>query len=262
MTVTQVRSNLDFLNTARIENLPAAVATGQPVTFEQFNAQIEGLAWKDNCRVAANVNVNLSAPGATIDSITMSLNDRFLAGNQSSQTQNGIYIWNGASTPATRALDANTFAELESAVVTIDEGSNAGSSFRQTQVNGVIDTNNIIWVSFGVAVPDATETVAGKAEIATQAETNTGTDDARFVTPLKLANWTGRRLIFEATIGDGSATSITVTHNFGNKNVNIQLFNATNGTPMLHGVTRNTNNVVLNVIPALTLNEGQVLITR
>lgn len=34
--------------------------------------------------------------------------------------------------------------------------------------------------------PSATETVQGKAEIATQAETNTGTDDSRFITPLKL----------------------------------------------------------------------------
>lgn len=35
----------------------------------------------------------------------------------------------------------------------------------------------------------ATETVKGYAELATQAETNTGTDDARIVTPLKLATW-------------------------------------------------------------------------
>lgn len=34
----------------------------------------------------------------------------------------------------------------------------------------------------------ASETTAGIAEIATQAETNTGTDDARFITPLKLKN--------------------------------------------------------------------------
>lgn len=37
------------------------------------------------------------------------------------------------------------------------------------------------------SIPDATETVKGKAEIATQAETNAGTDDTRFITPLKLA---------------------------------------------------------------------------
>jgi len=35
----------------------------------------------------------------------------------------------------------------------------------------------------------ATETVKGIAEIATQTETNTGTDDLRIVTPLKLSNW-------------------------------------------------------------------------
>jgi len=35
-------------------------------------------------------------------------------------------------------------------------------------------------------VPAATETVRGSAEVATQAETDTGTDDARIVTPLKL----------------------------------------------------------------------------
>ena len=35
--------------------------------------------------------------------------------------------------------------------------------------------------------PDATETVKGVAEIATQAEVTTGTDDTRIVTPLKLA---------------------------------------------------------------------------
>ena len=36
--------------------------------------------------------------------------------------------------------------------------------------------------------PNATETVKGKAEIATQIETNTGTDDTRFITPKKLKN--------------------------------------------------------------------------
>ena len=38
-----------------------------------------------------------------------------------------------------------------------------------------------------ITLASATETTAGIAEIATQAETNTGTDDLRFITPLKLA---------------------------------------------------------------------------
>lgn len=46
------------------------------------------------------------------------------------------------------------------------------------------------WVTFPAV--QATETVIGLAEIATQAETNTGTDDERFVTPKKLTAWSGR----------------------------------------------------------------------
>jgi hypothetical protein len=45
----------------------------------------------------------------------------------------------------------------------------------------VVSGSGTVWT-----VESASETQAGKAEIATQAETNTGTDDARIVTPLKL----------------------------------------------------------------------------
>ncbi len=38
------------------------------------------------------------------------------------------------------------------------------------------------------SLPDATETIKGVAEIATQAETNAGIDDTRMITPLKLKN--------------------------------------------------------------------------
>ena len=46
-------------------------------------------------------------------------------------------------------------------------------------------------------IPDATETVAGKAEIATQTETNAAADDTRFVTPKKL--FAGLRSYFNVT---------------------------------------------------------------
>lgn len=53
-----------------------------------------------------------------------------------------------------------------------------------------------------VSIPDASETVKGKAEIATQTETDTGTDDTRIVTPLKLANYTGLGGSFSGDAGD------------------------------------------------------------
>ncbi len=53
-------------------------------------------------------------------------------------------------------------------------------------------SNDVATVIQGIVVglvPPATETQSGIAEIATQAETDTGTDDTKIVTPLKLANF-------------------------------------------------------------------------
>lgn len=222
-----VGSKLDFGNARRITNLAAGAATGEPVTFEQMNAAVEGLAWKDDVRVAAQVNTTIASPGATINAITMVTNDRVLLNNQTSVPENGIYIWNGAATPMTRALDASTFDELESAVVTVGEGTSGGASFRQTQVNGVIGTNNVVWTSFGTAASSASETTAGIAELATQAETDAGSDDARIVTPLKLATYANRAKRFSVTIGDASATSIVVTHNLNTLDVQAYVYENT-----------------------------------
>lgn len=55
-------------------------------------------------------------------------------------------------------------------------------------------SNDVATVIAGIvvgAVPPATETQQGIAEIATQVETDAGVDDTRIVTPLKLANFVG-----------------------------------------------------------------------
>lgn len=211
---TLVNTVLDMGGARRITNLGDAVNPTEPVTLQQMNAQLEGVSWKDSVRVASTANVTVSSPGATIDGITMAANDRVLLKNQTSQPENGIYIWNGAAVAMTRALDASTFSELEAAVVNVEEGtSNGGTKWRQTQVNGTINTNNVLWVSDATSAPAASETTAGIAEVATQAETDTGTDDARFVTPLKLATYAGKAKRYSQNVGDASATSIVVTHN-------------------------------------------------
>lgn len=218
-----VKMDQDFESAARILNLPDAVSAQQPATLAQLQSAVEGLAWKDGVRVRATTNVNLAAPGATIDGITMATNDRFLASGQTTGAENGIYIWNGAATPATRSLDMNTAAEVEQAVTTVEEGTSAGATFRQTVVNVTLGTTTLTWTSFGTSAPAATETTAGIAEIATQAETDTGTDDARFVTPLKLATWSGRKKSFSQTFGDGAATSYAITHNLGTKDITFDI---------------------------------------
>lgn len=219
-----VKITQDFESAARIVNLLDPVASQEPATKAYVDAAIEGVAWKDSARVRTATNINLASPGATLDGITMATGDRFVAAAQTTAAENGLYVWNGAATPATRSLDASTSAELEQAIVTIEEGTSAGASYRQTSVNFTLGSGAVAWTLFGTSSGAATESSAGIAEIATQAETDTGTDDARFVTPLKLATYAGRKLKHTATIGDGSASSYAVTHNFNTKDVQVYVY--------------------------------------
>lgn len=217
-------TDLDFNSVSKVINLAAPSGTGDAATKGYVDSLVEGLAWKDSCRVATQANLNLSSPGATIDGITMASGDRVLVRSQTTTADNGIYVWNGSAVVMTRALDASTFPELEQAVTTIEEGTSAGTTYRQDQVNGTLGTSTISWVTFGTSAPAASETTAGIAEIATQAETDAGTDDARIVTPLKLATWSGRLRKVSSSVGDGSATSYTVTHNLNTRDVIVRVF--------------------------------------
>jgi hypothetical protein len=217
-------TDIDLQSTSKVINVPTPSAAGDAVPKSYVDSAVEGLAWKDSARVGTQSNINLASPGATIDGVTMASQDRVLVRNQSTQSQNGIYIWNGASTALTRSLDASTFAELEQAIITVEEGTDAGTTWRQTQVNGTIDVSNVLFTSFAAAAPAASETTAGIAELATQAEVDAGTDDARIITPLKLANWSGRLRKVSTSIGDGSATSYVVTHNLNTRDVIIRVF--------------------------------------
>lgn len=219
-----VNSILDFGNARRITNLAPAEANGEAVVFEQLNAAIEGLAWKDDVIAASTANVNTAAPGASLDGVTLTSGDRILLKDQTLDEENGIYIFNGAATPATRSSDADVFSELDSAIVTVVEGTvNAGTTWRQTQTGGTIGVDPILWTTFNAGAPAASETTAGIAEIATQAETDTGTDDTRFVTPLKLATYAGGAKRYSVTIGDASNTSFTITHNLGTEDALVQV---------------------------------------
>lgn len=256
-----INTDLDFGGVAKITGLPAPSAANDAATMGYVDSAIEGLAWKDAVRVAAQANVNIASPGASIDGVTLSNGDRVLLPEQTTAAQNGIYVFNGAASAMTRAADCDTAASLEQAVVTVEEGTDAGSTFRQTQVNLTLGSGDVLWTAFGTAAPSASESTAGVIEIATQTETNTGTDDVRAITPAKLAAWSGRKLKYAADFGDGSATQYDLTHNLGTLDVQISIYRKSDGAEVLCQLTRtNTNTVRVNVASAPASNAYRAVI--
>lgn len=257
-----VLSDLNMGSVARLTNLPDPTDAQHAATKIYVDRAVEGLAWKDDVRVASTANINLAAPGATIDGVTMVTNDRFLAKNQSTGSQNGIYIWNGAATPATRASDGSTFAELEQAVVSVKDGTNADTSWRQTEIGGTIDVSDVTFGSFGTSVGAATETSAGVAEASTQGEVDAGTAGMTFVRPETLAAYSGRKRKSESTIGDAAATSFNIDHNFNMRGVVVEVYkNSGNYDTVLCDVTRPTvNRITLTFAVAPALNALNVVI--
>lgn len=221
-------SDLDFGGVSRLLNVPDGTDPQHPATVAQLNAAVEGISWKASARVATQGNVNLAAPGASIDGVTMASGDRVLVRSQTSAPENGIYVWGGAATPMVRSADANTFDELEGAAVTVQEGASAGVTYRQTAVNGALGTDDVLWTTFGTSAPAASESVAGIIEIATQAEANTGADDTRAMTPAKAMNASWRVRKHTATIGDNTETQYTITHNFNTRDVTVHVYEAAN----------------------------------
>lgn len=104
-----------------------------------INRLIKGGDYKESVRVATDVAINLAAPGANIDGIAMVAGDRFLEKDNATLANRGIYIWNGAAVAATRALDADTGAELNGgAIIPVESGTvNADTNWQVTN-DGVV----------------------------------------------------------------------------------------------------------------------------
>lgn len=264
MASIKVGVNLDMQNSATLDNLPNASSGKQPVNLDQLNLSIQGLKSKVGARVSTQANINLASPGAAIDTKTMVIGDVVLVRFQTTQSQNGLYTWNGSAAQMTRTSDSDTSIELENAVVNVYEGTDVNKTFRQTTTNFTLGTGNVVFIPFGSAPNQATESAPGVAEIATQSITNLGANDTDFVTPMKLANSPFARRSRVDVIGDGSSTLFTITHNFNTRNVGVEIVrNVANYDTVLADVRRPTLNTVTVEFSTLmppSSNEYNVLI--
>jgi hypothetical protein len=147
------------MGSQNFSGLGTASASGQAVEYAQFQSAIaavqSGLDFKaPPATVVVTTNMSLSAPGSTINGHTMAAGDTVLLTAQTTASQNGIYLWNSA-TSLTRRADANSNTSVYSGTmisVGAADNANPDTIWMQTAVgtgtNGAITigTDTQTWV--------------------------------------------------------------------------------------------------------------------
>jgi len=102
-------------------------------TKSYVDALLQGFDWKQSVRVASTVAATLSsafAAGSVVDGVTLVAGDRILVKNQSTGSENGVYVVNASGAP-TRSSDADSSAKVTAGLtVFVSEGTtNANSAW-------------------------------------------------------------------------------------------------------------------------------------
>ncbi|MDP6585094.1 MAG: hypothetical protein QF535_10575, partial [Anaerolineales bacterium] len=133
-------------------NLSVAAPTADNhVTNKSYvDSVASGLDVKDSVRAASTGNVTLTAPGATLDGVTLAANDRVLLKNQSSGDENGIYVWTASDATMARASDMDGAAEFVGSFFFVEEGTINSDQGFVCSTNGtiVVDTTAIAFTQF------------------------------------------------------------------------------------------------------------------
>lgn len=119
------------LNSQRITGLADPSSAQDAATKAYVDSVAAGLDWKQSVRVATTAAGTLATSfenGDTVDGVTLATGDRILIKNQSTASENGIYVVAASGAP-TRATDADSSAEVTGGLaVWVNEGTSNGDT--------------------------------------------------------------------------------------------------------------------------------------
>lgn len=147
----KVLNGLD-LTGQRISNVGDPSAATDAANKQYVDNTAAGLDWKENVRAASTANMTVASGvinGATMDGVTLATGDRVLLKNQTTASENGIYLV-AATGAATRATDADTSADIKNMVVRVSEGTvNADTMWQLVTDNVTLGTTALTYTQFG-----------------------------------------------------------------------------------------------------------------
>lgn len=259
---------MKFSNGIDLQNRPIVNVANpanpqEAATKDYVDGVVRGLDWKQEVVAASTGNVNLASPGTSLDGVTLTAQDRILLKDQTAASQNGIYVWTASSSALTRALDATTGVQLSGATTTVQRGTvNADRIYRCTADDPItVGTTNLPWVQVGAGGGGEIVTAgAGLTKSGTTLDVGAGTGivvgaDTVSIDPAVVS------LKYATAIGNGSLTSIPVTHGLGTRDVTVQVYDATTYERiMVDEVRTDANTVTLSFAVAPSSSAYRVVI--
>jgi len=129
------------MGTNKITGLGDPTSAQDAATKNYVDTTVQGIDWKASVKAATTANVTLASDlenGDTLDGVTLATGDRVLVKDQSTASENGIYVVKASGAPD-RSTDADTGAEVTANfAVFVEQGTaNADSGFTLTN-NGTV----------------------------------------------------------------------------------------------------------------------------
>lgn len=142
------------MGSQKITNLTDGTALSDAATWGQVQGLLQGWSPKQFVTAATTANIATLAGGApnTLDGISLAANDRVLVKDQSTPSQNGIYIvqtlGTGSNGTWVRANDADSWAEYVSAHLWVSQGTVAADTYWYCTVDagGTLGTTAISFI--------------------------------------------------------------------------------------------------------------------
>jgi hypothetical protein len=133
-----------------LTSLADPVSNQDAATKYYVDSVAQGLDIKASVVTASTANIATLSGLLTISGVTLTAGQRVLVKDQTASEDNGIYL--ASATAWSRSPDANTWDELVSAFVFVEEGTNADTGWVCTiNAGGTLGTTPITWTQFSGA---------------------------------------------------------------------------------------------------------------